>query len=221
MRILAACERSGRVRDAFIERGHTAYSCDIQPGEGRYLEYHIQGDVLEVLDKDWDIMIGFPPCTYLASAGQSEYYQPWRIQAREGAVMFVMALANAAIPKIAIENPVGRLSTYWRKPDQIIQPYWFGESYVKRTCLWLKGLPLLTASDVYQGYKRPWVDNGSKRNRDITFAGIAQAMADQWGGLHAMESLYTLVLSLDGNNNIRHASRPMVRLRHGERQSRS
>lgn len=181
MKVLAACERSGRVRDAFIECGHDAYSCDIRPGQGQYIGNHIQGDVLEVLDKGWDLMIAFPPCTYLAVSGQSEYYQPWRIQAREYAVEFVMSLAKAPIERIAIENPVGRLSTYWRKPDQIIQPYWFGEPYTKRTCLWLKGLPSLKPTDVYQGYKRPWVGNGSKLDRDITFTGIARAMAQQWG----------------------------------------
>ncbi|MDY6966739.1 MAG: DNA cytosine methyltransferase [Halobacteriota archaeon] len=188
-KILIACEFSGIVREAFKSRGHDAWSCDLLPSE---IEgNHIQGDVLEVLEDDWDLMIAFPPCTYLTVSGnrwmKPEYRDrfPNRPQQREEAIDFFMALAKAPIPRIAIENPVGIMSTVWRKPDQIIQPYQFGHPETKKTCLWLKNLPLLRYTDIVEGREqRIWKEPPSKdrwKNRSRTYAGIAKAMATQWG----------------------------------------
>lgn len=186
MRILIACEWSGRVRDAFIRRGHDAYSCDIQPGKGDNIDRHIRTDVFDVIDAGgWDAMIAFPPCTYLAVIGN---YYGTNYQAN--AITFVKDLWDADIPRIAIENPVGSLSTKWRKPTQIIQPYWFGDPYSKKTCLWLKDFPELEQDRAYKrGDIRPWVDGGSgsrtgvrnSKSRAITFPGVARAMSEQWG----------------------------------------
>lgn len=147
MKVLVACEFSGVVRDAFKARGHDAWSCDILPTEVE--GQHIQGDVLEILGDDWDLMIAHPPCTYLCVAG-NKWFKPQykdrfpnRPQQREDAVKFFMALANAPIPRIAIENPICIMSSRWRKPDQIIQPYYFGDPHLKKTCLWLNNLPRL------------------------------------------------------------------------------
>jgi len=139
MRVLVACEFSGIVREAFRQKGHDAYSCDLIPTEipGK----HIQGNVIDILQDGWDLMIAHPPCTYLAVSGARWWSQ--RKEEQEDAIAFVMLLAEAPIPKIAIENPIGRLSTIWRKPDQIIQPWQFGHGETKATCFWLKGLPLL------------------------------------------------------------------------------
>jgi hypothetical protein len=210
MRVLVACEYSGVVRDAFIKKGHDAFSCDILPAEGNNLQKHVQGDVLPLLLQSWDLLIAHPPCTYLTvTANKWLKDQPARKSgalvgaerraAREEAIDFFMKFANANIPKIAIENPVGCISSQWRKPNQIIQPMDFGHPEPKKTCLWLKGLPLLksTHQGVEPGYtvtksgKRmaTWyyfADNtkGSNRAkvRSKTFQGIANAMAEQWGG---------------------------------------
>lgn len=154
MKVLVACEYSGRVRDAFRARGHYAVSCDVLPTDSA--GPHHQGDVLEILDQGWDLMIAHPPCTYLTIAAEWAYrdvqtkkIKPGtligeaRRQAREAAVAFVMALANSPIRRIVIENPVGVLSTVWREPDQFIQPYEYGDDASKKTCLWLKNLPRL------------------------------------------------------------------------------
>lgn len=183
MRILIACERYGRVRDAFIAKGHDAWSCDIEPSEGN----HIQGDILEVLNNHWEMMIAHPPCTHLAVSGARWFKD--KKEEQELALNFVGVLMEAPIEKIAIENPISIISTHFRKPDQIIQPWMFGEPYQKSTCLWLKNLPKLVPTNIvdkgefviHGGKKIPrWYSN-RELNRDLTFQGIANAMAEQWG----------------------------------------
>jgi len=181
--VLVACEFSGIVRDAFIERGHDAVSCDLLPSERP--GPHIQGDVLEHLADGWDLTIAFPPCTYLAASGARWWAGRQREQAE--AIEFVRVLLAAPIPQIALENPVGRLSAAVRKPDQIIQPWQFGHGETKATCLWLKGLPLLRPTDLVLWREArvhrmsPGPNRGRERSR--TLPGIAAAMAEQWGGL--------------------------------------
>lgn len=193
MRVLVACEYSGAVRDAFIRAGHDALSCDLLPSESP-LGPHYQGDVFDVIGQGWDLMIAHPPCTYLASSGLHwNKRRPERAALTEEALVFVRRLMDAPIPRIAIENPIGCISTRVRKPEQIIQPWQFGEDASKATCLWLKGLPPLEYTNVIRkaryanqtasGQNRlaPSPDRWKERSR--TFAGIAQAMADQWGAL--------------------------------------
>ena len=181
MRVLIACEFSGIVRDAFLERGHDAVSCDLLPTESP--GPHYQGDICERLGDKWDLMVAFPPCTHLAVSG-ARWFKEKR-QEQDDAAEFFMTLANAAIDRIAIENPVGVMSTRWRKPDQYIQPWQFGHGETKKTGLWLKNLPPLVPTDVVDGREArihkmpPSKDRGHLRS--ITYAGIAKAMADQWG----------------------------------------
>ena len=195
MRVLIACEFSGTVRDAFTRAGHFAMSCDLLPTESPGL--HWQGDVMEVLDAGWDLMIAHPPCTYLSVSGMHWTKRGLRDpQLTEDALNFVRLLMNAPIPKIAIENPVSIISSRIRKPDQIIQPWQYGHDASKKTCLWLKGLPLLASSDVLPGGEKarranqtpggqnklgPSPDRWKERSK--TYEGIANAMADQWGKL--------------------------------------
>jgi hypothetical protein len=194
MKVLVACEFSGTVRDAFIARGHEAMSCDLLPSltEGP----HYQGDIRDCLDTSWDLIIAHPPCTYLTVAGNRWYSD--REDLQKEALAFVKLFADHPCPKIAIENPIGRLSTLWRKPDQIIQPWMFGHDAGKATCLWLKGLPLLVPTNIveveYVTFKsgKKWskwyyetgnLKGDARRNaRNKTFQGIADAFADQWGG---------------------------------------
>jgi site-specific DNA-cytosine methylase len=182
VRVLVACEFSGVVREAFRKRGHDAWSCDLLPAEDGS-EFHILGDCREV-PMNWDMMIAHPPCTHLAVSGARWFKNKHREQAE--AIRFVKTLANAAVPMIAIENPIGVLSTFWRKPDQIIQPWMFGHGETKATCLWLKGLPKLTATNIVSGrHGRVWREAPSLdrwKNRSRTLQGIADAMAEQWGG---------------------------------------
>ena len=181
MKVLIACEFSGIVRDAFIARGHEAVSCDLLPTEKP--GPHIQGDVLDILDNGWDTMIAFPPCTHLCVSG-ARWFKSKHAEQKQ-AIKFFMSLATANIPKICIENPVGIMSTVWRKPDQYIQPWQFGHGETKKTGLWLKGLPLLEPTNIVPGREArihqmsPTKDRG--RLRSITFQGIADAMAAQWG----------------------------------------
>jgi hypothetical protein len=193
MKILVACEFSGIVRDAFNARGHFAISCDLLGSESS-AGTHYQADVLTLLDKHWDMMIAFPPCTHLACSG-ARYFAAKRLDGRQQqAIDFFMALVNAPIPRIAIENPVGIMSSIYRKPDQIIQPYHYGHQESKTTCLWLKGLPKLQHTQVLplpagghwlnqtpSGQNRlgPSPDRAKIRSR--TYTGIAAAMASQWG----------------------------------------
>ena len=187
MRVLVACEYSGTVRDAFIRNGHDALSCDLLPSETDGGP-HYQGSISDLLRSrrfgKWDLMIAHPPCTDLASSG-ARWWKAKGPQAFADAVQFVRFLAEQPIPRIAIENPIGRLSTAWRKPDQIIQPYEHGHGETKATCLWLKGLPLLKPTNIVAGreariHRMPAGPNRWKE-RSRTYQGIADAMADQWG----------------------------------------
>ena len=187
MKVLVACEVSGVVRDAFIERGHDALSCDFldsdRPGP------HYQGDVRDILGDGWDLMIAHPPCTFLAVSG-ARWFKDRETEQQE-ALEFVALLLTAEIPKIALENPVGVISSRIRKPDQIIQPWQFGEDASKKTCLWLKNLPKLVSTDVIQkkvyanqtpsGQNKLGPSPDRAKLRSITYMGIANAMADQWG----------------------------------------
>jgi site-specific DNA-cytosine methylase len=206
MRVLVACEFSGIVRDAFKARSHYAMSCDLLPTEREGLHY--QGDIRDIMySKPWDLMIAHPPCTHLAVSGARYFYRKQVEQAE--ALDFVRLLMDAPIERICIENPVSIISSRIRKPDQIIQPWQFGHPYIKTTCLWLKNLPLLAATNIiekpdagwenqqftdgrYSGYGKTWGgqrEDGSyrkygdpelKRIRNRTFQGIADAMACQW-----------------------------------------
>ena len=229
MKILVACEESQAVTIELRKLGHEAYSCDIIECSGGHPEWHIMQDVLPLLNGNcvfttfdealhkitgkWDMIIAFPPCTYLTSAGTRHYSLKCnppekveeRIKNRKKAIDFFMEFANADCDKIAIENPVGYMNTYWRKPNQIIHPYYFGENAKKRTCLWLKGLPELQSTDMLPEPKPMYICQGEKckgksigwcegmRNikggqserakaRSKTFPGIAKAMAEQWAG---------------------------------------
>lgn len=191
MKVLIACEYSGRVRDAFLRAGHEAMSCDLLPTETP--GPHFQGDVRDVLGDGWDLMIAHPPCTYLAASG---LHWNKRVAGRaaltEEALDFVRLLLSAPVERIALENPIGRISTRIRRPDQVIQPWWFGEDASKATCLWLKNLPPLVktsplvkaryANQTPSGQNRlgPSPDRWKERSR--TYESVAAAMAAQWGG---------------------------------------
>jgi hypothetical protein len=202
MKVLIACEFSGTVRDAFLARGHDAMSCDLEdtetPGP------HYKGDVFDIIDNGWDLMIAHPPCTHLAASGAKHFAKKIADGRQQEGIDFFMKLVNCSVPKYAIENPIGVMSTKWRKPDQIIQPWQFGDEAQKSTCLWLKGLPLLKHTkivgkgDFYispNGKRLPsWYGDAAvngkkiaygspemKKIRNKTFQGIADAMADQWG----------------------------------------
>jgi hypothetical protein len=204
VKVLVACEFSGAVRDAFIKGGHEAMSCDLLPNENP--GPHYQGDIFDVVDDNWDLMIAFPPCTYLTLTGNKWFKPefadrfPTRHKDRKDGIDFFMKLANLPIPKIAIENPIGIMSSHYRKPDQIIQPYQYGFPTTKATCLWLKGLPLLQPTNIVSkgevvisksgNRMSKWYYETSKltlkggiraKARSVTFPGIAIAMADQWG----------------------------------------
>jgi len=195
MKVLIACEYSGTVRDAFIRAGHEAMSCDLLPTD--VTGPHYQGDVTDILNNGWDLMIAHPPCTYLSVSGMHWTTRGLRDpQLTENALDFVRQLMNAPIEKIAIENPVSVISTRIRKPDQIIQPWWFGHDASKKTCLWLKNLPLLTATKMLLGDAKTRRANqtASGQNklppskdrwkiRSATYQGVADAMAEQWGAL--------------------------------------
>lgn len=181
MKILIACEFSGVVREAFRKLGHDAWSCDLLPAEDDSL-YHLQCDVLTVLDQGWDMMIGHPPCTHLAVSG-ARWFKEKLVEQSE-ALEFVKKLMYAPIPKICIENPISIISSKIRKPDQIIQPWQFGHGETKATCLWLKNLPKLIPTNVVDGreprvHKMPPSKDRWKL-RSKTFQGIADAMAKQW-----------------------------------------
>lgn len=222
MKVLVACEESQAVCKAFRERGHEAYSCDVQDCSGGHPEWHIKGDVLPLLngnckavteaggmfqiDGKWDLIIAHPPCTYLTVTGNAwfnvEKYgdkAKKRYVDRYQAIVFFMEMALANCDRVAVENPVGIMSTAWRKPDQIIQPYMFGDAFEKKTALWLKGLPLLNPVNEVKPPERVYFESGKSmpkwyadawhlpkderaRERSKTFSGIAEAFADQWGG---------------------------------------
>jgi hypothetical protein len=203
MKVLVACEYSGTVRDAFLARGHDAMSCDLLdtdvPGP------HYKGDVRDIINDGWDLMVAHPPCTFLCSSGLHWNKRvPGRAQQTEEALEFVRFLLDAPIPHIALENPIGCIGTRIRKADQTIQPWQFGHDASKATCLWLKNLPLLVPTTIVEprivdGKKR-WgnqTDSGQNRLppsedrwkiRSETYKGIADAMADQWGQLEGMQN---------------------------------
>ena len=221
MNVLVACEESQRVCTAFREKRHNAFSCDIEPCSGGHPEWHIMRDVLQLLNGrcsfktmdaiehsiagKWDLIIAFPPCTYLTVTGNRWFnvnrYGEKAIQRhkdRKDAIDFFMAFANADCEKIAIENPVGIMSSEWRKPNQIINPWQFGDAFEKKTCLWLKGLPELKPTNIVEIPPRKRFDSGKSmpswyaeawhlpkeeraKLRSKTFPGIARAMAEQWG----------------------------------------
>lgn len=199
MKILIACEFSGIVREAFRSKGHDAWSCDLLPTE--IPGQHIQGNILDYLNKGWDLMIAHPPCTHLAVSG-ARYFKEKQADGRQQAALeFVKNLMNAPIGKICIENPVSIISTKIRKPDQIIQPFWFGDPHYKTTCLWLKNLSKLNATNIVEPEFTVYKSTGKRvskhhydtfylpkeqrgKVRSITFGGIAKAMADQWGWLN-------------------------------------
>lgn len=185
MKVLVACEYSGRVRDAFRALGHEAYSCDLLPAETPS-PFHIRGDALEIANGGWwDLMIAHPPCTHLAVSGARHFAAKQADGRQREAIEFFLALARVQIPRIAIENPVCIMSSVWRKPDQTIQPWMFGHGETKATCLWLKGLPHLVPTNLVNGREQriwkmpPSPDRWKERSR--TYEGVAQAMADQWG----------------------------------------
>lgn len=210
MKVLVACEESQRVTSEFRKLGHEAYSCDLMPTSGNHPEWHIKGDVLEILNESWDMVLAFPPCTYLTVTGNRWFNVDkygdsaiQRLKCREDAVDFFMRFANCSAPKVAIENPIGVMSTRYRKPDQIIQPYYFGDPERKATCLWLKGLPKLKSTNIvepniyvfkngkgttgnwhYQSLGLPPKERAIFRSK--TFPGVARAMAEQWGNCEAI-----------------------------------
>lgn len=219
MRVLVACEESQAVTKAFRKLGHEAYSCDIQECSGGHPEWHYQQDVFEVIDKGWDLMIAHPPCTYLTVTGNKWFYHPDdkeldvklrrphprfpnRAEQREEALEFFIKLMECPIERICIENPVGIISSRYRKPNQIIQPWMFGDEASKTTCLWLKNLDLLESTNIVGKGERTYYKSGKSHAtwyadalknaktsaerstlRSKTFEGIANAMAEQWGKL--------------------------------------
>jgi len=184
MRVLVACEYSGVVRDAFIRHGHDAISCDLLPSDSDFGP-HYQGDVFDIIQDGFDLMIAHPPCTHLAVSGARHFARKRESGEQQEAIDFFMRLANAPIEKKAIENPVCIMSSIWRKPDQIIQPWQFGHGETKATCLWLKELPRLQPTNIVEGREArihkmpPSVDRWKLRSK--TYQGVADAMAVQWG----------------------------------------
>ena len=183
MRVLVACEFSGTVRDAFIRGGAEAMSCDLLPTESP--GPHYQGDIRDVLDYPWDLMIAHPPCTDLSVSGAKHFVGKRLNGSQQFGASFFMMLAKVDIPKICLENPISVMSTLYRKPDQIIQPWQFGHGETKSTCLWLKGLVPLKPTNIVEGrearvHKLPPSPDRWKL-RSTTYQGIADAMADQWG----------------------------------------
>jgi len=182
MRVLVACEYSGTVRDAFIARGHDAMSCDLLPTDAPGPHYH--GNVKDILGDGWDLLIAHPPCTHLAVSGAA-WFPAKRLDGRQReGIDFFMAMVNAPVPHICVENPVCIMSSVYREPDQIIHPWQYGHTEQKSTCLWLKGLPKLVATDIVEGREQriwkmpPSPDRWKERSR--TYQGIADAMAKQW-----------------------------------------
>ena len=213
MKVLVACEESQAVTIELRKLGHEAYSCDILPPSGEHREWHIMGDVLPLLNGDctfcttdgtphsvygkWDMIIAFPPCTHLAVSGARHFKEKIADGRQQQGIDFFMLFANAECEKIAIENPVGIMSSKWKKPNQIINPYQFGDRFKKKTCLWLKGLPLLESTNIVNPEEDFIYPNGKRfpswmmpkgvtkeersKLRSKTFPGIAKAMAEQWG----------------------------------------
>jgi len=184
-KVLIACEESQAVTIEMRKIGVEAFSCDLEPCSGSHPEWHIQSDVLPLLKQYWDMIIAFPPCTHLAVSGARWFKEKRKDGRQQRGIDFFMQFANAKCKRIAIENPVGIMSTVWRKPDQIIQPWQFGHGETKATCLWIKNLPLLKPTNIIDGRNHSiWRMSPSKERAKIrskTFPGIAKAMAEQWG----------------------------------------
>ena len=221
LRILLACEESQEVTKAFRKLGHEAYSCDLLPCSGGHPEWHIQGDVTELLKQKWDLIICFPPCTFLTVTGNrwfniKRYGQKavQRLKDKQDAIDFFMLFVAANCNHIAIENPVGIMSSEYRKPDQIINPYQFGDAFEKRTCLWLKGLPKLKPTDIVEPEERTVFKSGNTmptwysdcwklpkeeraKLRSKTFPGIANAMAQQWSDFLEKDLFIPIQTKLD------------------------
>ena len=184
MRVLVACEYSGRVRNAFRSLGHEAWSCDLLDSEDEGT-HHIKGDCLEVIRDGWDLMVAHPPCTHLAVSGSRWFPEKVASGEQKEAIEFFLALARSPISRIAIENPICIMSSVWRQPDQVVQPWQFGHGETKATCFWLKGLPPLVPTKIVQGrdprvhHMPPGPNRWKERSR--TYEGIAEAMASQWG----------------------------------------
>ena len=212
MKVLVACEESQAVTIELRKLGHEADSCDILPCSGGHPEWHLQQDVIPLLKQKWDMIIAFPPCTNLAVSGARHFKEKQKDGRQQQGIDFFMKFVNADCPRIAIENPIGIMSTKYRKPDQIIQPWMFGDKYTKSTCLWLKGLPKLKPTNIVEhGEYFEWVDkNGKKKRqpkwffealkkaktpeersilRSKTFPGIAKAMAEQWTIIDLVEKV--------------------------------
>lgn len=200
MNALVACEESQAVTIELRRAGVEAYSCDILPCSGGHPEWHIESDVSPIINRGWDMIIAFPPCTHLAVSGSRWFKQKIADGRQQHAIDFFMSIANADCERIAIENPVGVMSSAWRKPDQIIHPYEYGDPVSKKTCLWLKGLPLLRPTNVVDPGKFVTMDSGKQMSewyrqtfnlpkhmrasvRSKTFPGIANAMATQWSNI--------------------------------------
>lgn len=186
VRVLIACEESQAVCIEMRRLGHEAYSCDLQPCSGGHPEWHLQCDALELLKMRWDLIVAHPPCTDLSSSGARWFPEKRANGRQQKSIEFFMMFANAECPRIAIENPIGIMSSIYRKPDQIIQPWQFGHGETKATCLWLKGLDTLTPTNIVGGREHrvwrmaPGPDRAKERSK--TFPGIARAMAEQWAG---------------------------------------
>ena len=200
LKVLCACEESQAVCKEFRRLGHEAFSCDIQPCSGGHPEWHLQQDVIPLLKENWDLIIAFPPCTHLCNSGQrwfTEGKKSYNLQRK--AISFFYKFVIADCPHIAIENPVGIMSTAYRKPDQIINPWQFGSTECKNTCLWLKNLPLLKPTEIipaenrthelFKGYGYSWNDPITSTLRSKTFPGIAKAMAEQWSEYLCLDTL--------------------------------
>jgi hypothetical protein len=204
MKILVACEESQAVTKEFRALGHEAFSCDIQDQSGGHPEWHMMGDVRGIMENGWDLIVAFPPCTHLAVSGSRHFKQKQADGRQQQGIDFFMLFANSSCPKVAIENPVGIMSTIWRKPDQIIQPWQFGHPHSKKTCLWLKGLPLLKPTNILPlppcgHWENQTKDNQNKvlvdgkwigyndprtaKVRSKTYEGVAKSIAQQWGNV--------------------------------------
>lgn len=198
LKVLCGCEESQAVCIEFRKLGHEAYSCDLLPCSGGHTEWHLQQDVTELLKQHWDMIIAFPPCTDLAVSGARHFAKKVADGRQQASIDFFMLFANTECDKVVIENPVGIMSSKWRKPDQIIQPYQFGDPFTKTTCLWIKGLPKLKHTDIVDKGERTYFKSGKNHPkwyadalslppkerataRSKTFPGIAKAMAEQWG----------------------------------------
>lgn len=184
MKVLVACEESQAVTIELRKLGHEAYSCDVEECSGGHPEWHLQQDVLPLLNKSWDMIIAFPPCTHLAVSGARYFEQKKKDGRQQRGINFFMEFTDLDCPKVAIENPIGIMSTIYRKPNQIIQPWQFGHGETKATCLWLKGLPKLEPTNIVDGREqRIWKmapRSTRAKERSKTFPSIAKAMAEQW-----------------------------------------